>query len=179
MKKLIAALMLSGVAGFPVTALADQLTFSYTFSTSRTIGGTFNGTLGIDGDTFNVVSASSILYNGNLLPVDPSDIRSLNDYPIGAQPPTVSLSGLQSNMNIFVCAQGFSGGNCSFSSEGGFYFGIFGAAAGDGFNTSDFENFSQNSWSASVTAVPEPETYAMMLAGLGLLGFAARRRKQK
>jgi hypothetical protein len=29
------------------------------------------------------------------------------------------------------------------------------------------------------TAVPEPETYAMMLAGLGLLGFAARRRKQK
>ncbi len=30
----------------------------------------------------------------------------------------------------------------------------------------------------SVSAVPEPETYAMMLAGLGLLGFAARRRKQ-
>jgi hypothetical protein len=27
-------------------------------------------------------------------------------------------------------------------------------------------------------AVPEPETYAMTLAGLGLLGFAARRRKQ-
>jgi hypothetical protein len=28
------------------------------------------------------------------------------------------------------------------------------------------------------TAVPEPETYAMLLAGLGLVGFAARRRKQ-
>jgi hypothetical protein len=27
--------------------------------------------------------------------------------------------------------------------------------------------------------IPEPETYAMLLAGLGLLGFAARRRKQK
>lgn len=28
----------------------------------------------------------------------------------------------------------------------------------------------------SVAAVPEPETYAMLLAGLGLVGFAARRR---
>lgn len=29
-----------------------------------------------------------------------------------------------------------------------------------------------------VSPVPEPETYAMLLAGLGLIGFAARRRKQ-
>lgn len=31
--------------------------------------------------------------------------------------------------------------------------------------------------SLSVAAVPEPETYALMLAGLGVLGFVARRRK--
>ncbi len=29
----------------------------------------------------------------------------------------------------------------------------------------------------SVTAVPEPETYALFMAGLGLMGFMARRRK--
>jgi hypothetical protein len=30
----------------------------------------------------------------------------------------------------------------------------------------------------TITPIPEPETYAMLLAGLGLLGFTARRRKQ-
>jgi PEP-CTERM motif-containing protein len=29
-----------------------------------------------------------------------------------------------------------------------------------------------------VTAIPEPETYAMLLAGLGLMVFVARRRRQ-
>lgn len=31
--------------------------------------------------------------------------------------------------------------------------------------------------SAILNPVPEPETYAMLLAGLGILGFVARRRK--
>jgi hypothetical protein len=30
-----------------------------------------------------------------------------------------------------------------------------------------------------VTAIPEPEMYAMMLAGLGVLGFVARRKKRQ
>ncbi len=34
-------------------------------------------------------------------------------------------------------------------------------------------------WHASALPVPEPETYAMLLAGLGLLGLKARRRGQQ
>lgn len=51
----------------------------------------------------------------------------------------------------------------------------------------DFEDLTMVTFSAwgqqidnvtfGVAAVPEPETYALMLAGLGLVGFAARRRK--
>ena len=33
-------------------------------------------------------------------------------------------------------------------------------------------------YTAAVTPVPEPETYALMLAGLGAMGFVARRRRQ-
>lgn len=43
------------------------------------------------------------------------------------------------------------------------------------------QNIGQNNggsaWYVNSTPVPEPETYAMMLAGLGLMGFVARRRK--
>jgi len=37
---------------------------------------------------------------------------------------------------------------------------------------------SASTFTATVGAVPEPETYAMMLVGLGLMGFVARRRKE-
>ncbi len=37
--------------------------------------------------------------------------------------------------------------------------------------------FSSYSGTLNVTPVPEPETYALMLAGLGVIGFVAARRK--
>jgi hypothetical protein len=46
-------------------------------------------------------------------------------------------------------------------------------------NKLQITTFNLSSPNASPLPVPEPETYAMMLAGLGLLGVAARRRKQK
>ena len=42
-----------------------------------------------------------------------------------------------------------------------------------------FGTGSQEIHGTFTTAVPEPESYAMMLAGLGLMGAIARRRKQK
>ena len=44
-------------------------------------------------------------------------------------------------------------------------------------NTAAFDNITLGANLAAVP-VPEPETYAMMLAGLGLMGFVVRRRKE-
>lgn len=55
---------------------------------------------------------------------------------------------------------------------------------GNGYQSTTLKNTNYNqmfAWAVRdgqvISAVPEPETYAMLLAGLGLLGFAARRRK--
>ncbi len=42
-----------------------------------------------------------------------------------------------------------------------------------------FNDLSFSFTNTQVTPVPEPETYALMLAGLGMLGFAARRKAAK
>lgn len=64
----------------------------------------------------------------------------------------------------------------------------FNLSTGTGFQFTDFSNSNFPNGAPSslsitcvecVPPVPEPESYAMLLAGLGLLGFMARRMKQK
>lgn len=82
---------------------------------------------------------------------------------------------LQSSTQYFFFANGqgdisgystnvYSGGNMSFGDNTGFYPDVGSDA-----------NFRLS----GVAAIPEPEAYAMMLAGLGLMGFVARRRKHR
>jgi hypothetical protein len=64
------------------------------------------------------------------------------------------------------------------------FFGIHSSLAFDRFEVRDLsstidDEFFGQVYSGTTPAIPEPETYAMMLAGLGLLGLAARRKKRK
>jgi hypothetical protein len=55
--------------------------------------------------------------------------------------------------------------------EGYYYFAVSGTAMGP--------SASSYAYTASAAPVPEPESYAMMLAGLGLLGAITRRRSRR
>ena len=56
-----------------------------------------------------------------------------------------------------------------------------GTIVGQAFASNQYGNYSTFTTTAvsAIAAVPEPETYAMLMAGLGLMGFVARRRKNK
>lgn len=94
-------------------------------------------------------------------------------------------TGTAVNSNGNSVAISGNGGSVSFSGVG--------VALNAGNNTITFaytpigylngsgQSIGDESWKvagATVTAVPEPETYAMLLAGLGVMGTIARRRKQ-
>ncbi|NYE60511.1 hypothetical protein FHW58_001663 [Duganella sp. 1224] len=61
------------------------------------------------------------------------------------------------------------------------YYGYSTPPAGQQYTTNEYGNYTTFTTHAvsAVTAVPEPETYAMMLAGLGAVGMLARRRRRQ
>jgi len=72
-----------------------------------------------------------------------------------------------------------------FTGAGGLFEGYYTGVLGAGVHTlglvvtADCCGSGGMDWTLVAAPVPEPETYAMLLAGLGLLGFVARRRQRK
>jgi hypothetical protein len=176
MNTFIRSVALAFVLAAGTAAQAATFNFSYTFDDGNKVTGSFDGTA--NGNLVTDLSHIFVSLNGNAFPGS----GSLGAYSFDTatsnweEHAVVSFDGLHSNF-------GFSDGHPSTSGE------IFLLIPYDTSSTefaqllhggSESSDFGIPTVAAhwQLTAVPEPETYAMLLAGLGLVGFAARRRKQ-
>jgi hypothetical protein len=160
---LAATIALASVsANAAVTSSADLDSFSdsefYTFNSIGTVGSSFSDYLALsvlgNRDLVGSVSATStgkIAFTAFDLVA--SDLSVLSFGTLTSAGPRLAFGGLE-----------------SLASAGSYFIHIAGTSTG----TAGY-----NGTLSLVSPVPEPEAGAMMLVGLGLMGFVARRRKSK
>jgi len=172
---LVAALL----AGSATVADAAQWNFSYV-STVGTISGRIDGTLQGDANTIFVSSLSGLQFNGTPGPALPF-LGSLSSIVGGIPgPPALSLDG--SANDILACSTDTLSSGCT---SDGFGFAPAGLVAppplffsGPAYGGYFSDSYNAANWSISSVggAVPEPSSWAMLIAGFGLVGAVARRR---
>jgi hypothetical protein len=142
-------------------------------------------------DFYNKADPSDILQSFNFLPTSPSDVVSVNITGFGI------TDGQLTSVKAGYFASVVPSGDWDTIAGGGDYafaLTLLGTQAGlayisptdespactspDAANPGDDCGFSARSEPGTfIAVVPEPETYALMFAGLGMMGFIARRRK--
>lgn len=200
--KLFRFVVVLAIASCSFSARADLFNFSYTFGSGDVASGSLTGTQ--NGIFIESVSNVSVFFNGVALAGNPNLYQPysfLAGCCFVAGTPVISTNG---NLNNFIFADGapvypytatnyfsMNGTDIDYwntGTLGPLQIAAISTRADDyvtdvsinGSALAGYSAFDANRWSLTpVTPVPEPETYAMLLAGLGLLGFSARRRKLK
>ncbi len=129
-----------------------------------------------EGTAFNFTGLNSLLSSP-----DHSDTITFNGLAAGSYKTFLSFS----SVNLHISKATLNGVDATYLFPDGFTsIGYFNVVASSPLELKLFGTLTQSPVAASysgqlvVEAVPEPETYGMLLGGLALLGMVARRRKQ-
>jgi len=173
---LIALSLIGSLLTIAPSAHADNFTFSETINAS-VITGSFSSATYTGGNV--VTDITNFSFESDLTPIQFGGLKIVYNLPLNFTshlnqlPQQLTFTGQQNNiffMNLATSAQfeSMPVNNTTFNQ----YVNI-------GY-TSQLQVGYPTNWvmkDTSISAVPEPETYGMMLAGLGLMGFMVRRKK--
>ena len=136
--------------------LAEQ----YQFSDPEILTGTFTDYILLSVTPFRDLTASLSSTSDNAFTFDTFGLYTGDINGVNTLVQAGSVGNIFANLSV--------GGLNSLGLSGNYFLKVTGTLGGTG---------SYNGNITLATPVPEPETYGMMLAGLGLMGFLARRRK--
>lgn len=133
-----------------------------TYLSNATLSGVINVVPGNFLDTFNfsLSGLPSLDASAGALNFGVKKVINLNSFSYSLYDAGNTLLGSSTN-NLGFTLSGLADGN--------YYLNVSGIATGT----------AGGKYDGVLSAVPEPETYAMFLAGLGLMGFIARRRSKQ
>lgn len=158
----------------------DTISLSFLFAAIDSLDGT--GTFPA-GDFFKIVFDGTTLFSESFANAVPSQIQSYVP-PVGVELARHANLGFGGPGGFYTDSAYNFGADPRFSnfahsaSSATIDFFIFGPGNQDlGDESWAMDNLRVSVTTQAVAAVPEPETYAMLLAGLGLFGLASRRRK--
>ncbi len=181
MKNTLRALLCAGLLAASAATNAASYAFEYTMLDNTRVTGTFDGTA--NGNLVEGISKLAIAVNGFAMP------GSGKLYTYGAIGVFLEGSARVSFDGLATSLFAFDGPADTGAFTNSFLIGAFNGGGTDaiGYNIEGLPlngegpgDYSAGRWRlTTVSAVPEPATYAMLLGGLALLGATARRRHIK
>jgi hypothetical protein len=176
--KTMSAAIVVALASFATVprAHADDLNFSYTWSTGNVLSGSLDGTLLSDGNVFDVTSVDSLFVNGVAVAI-PTQLYCENEVYACDVPPAVSLDGSYMSLDaVGGSGEAFAFGNGEGVSSGTIYAATGFAGATPYYGGDDSVDPVLGNWSASMATTPEPSSFVLL--GTGILGLAGAARRK-